>query len=119
MDNLLQLFIGLMINPISGNRGRTQSNKPKIECRLCKRTFVMKSNGQPWTHKCVPLPQVAAVSQQLDEQKELLAYCRMKLEELFENRQLMTDEQYRQECAKLQRRHAEVTQRIEQLSHNR
>lgn len=46
--------------------------KIKVQCQDCRRSFVQRSNGNPWSHKCVPVRQVAddfrAVRPQLQSQ---------------------------------------------------
>jgi len=31
--------------------------KVKVQCQQCRRSFVQRPNGNPWSHKCVPVRQ--------------------------------------------------------------
>jgi hypothetical protein len=34
-----------------------QQPKFKVQCQQCRRSFVQRPNGNPWSHKCVPVRQ--------------------------------------------------------------
>ena len=109
VGQLLDIATQVIYAMINYNK-RHVPTKRKVECRFCRRMFAAKKNGNPYKHKCPNR------RNDLDEQNELLASCKLELENLYDNKESISDNEYLERCNLLQQRYNQIDARISEFT---